>query len=60
MKKKDILKMTGLTEQEFYTKYPTEESFMMEYGGKIAGYEAGGTVSDSAKDDAAGEDIGKP
>lgn len=57
MKKKDILKMTGLTEKEFYERYPTEESFMMEYGGKIPMYSTG---SYSAKAAAAGKDIGKP
>jgi len=60
MTKKEILKMTGLSESDFYKKYPTQESFMMEYGGKIAGYESGGKVSYSAKDAAAGKDIGKP
>ncbi len=49
--------MTGLTEQEFYAKYPTEESFMMEYGGNIPMYSTG---SYSAKSAAAGKDIGKP
>lgn len=57
MKKQDILKMTGLTEKEFYERYPTEESFMMEYGGRINSYATGGY---SAKDAAAGKDIGKP
>lgn len=60
MTKKEILKMTGLSESDFYKKYPTQESFMMEYGGKIAGYESGGKISYSAKDAAAGKDIGKP
>lgn len=33
MKKKDILKMHGLTEEQFYKLYPTEESYRMAMGG---------------------------
>lgn len=33
MKKKDILKMHGLTEEQFYKLYPTEESYKMAMGG---------------------------
>lgn len=57
MNKKEILRMTGLTEKEFYRKYPTKESFMKEYGGKINSYATG---SYTAKDAAAGKDLGKP
>jgi hypothetical protein len=34
--KKDILKIAGVkSEKEFYKKYPTEEAFMAEHGGKF-------------------------
>jgi hypothetical protein len=32
MTKQEILKKHGLTEQEFYAKYPTQESYMQEFG----------------------------
>jgi len=32
MTKNEILKKHGLTEQEFYAKYPTQESYMQEFG----------------------------
>lgn len=38
MTKKEILKLTGLTESEFYTKYPTKESFEKDF----ASYKKGG------------------
>lgn len=44
MTKKEILKMTGLDESEFYKKYPTQEHFMAEYGGRITPYKKGGIV----------------
>jgi hypothetical protein len=33
MRKQDILKMHGLTEKEFYKKFPTEESYIKAMGG---------------------------
>lgn len=33
MRKQDILKMHGLTEAEFYKRYPTEEAYKMAMGG---------------------------
>lgn len=33
MRKKDILKMHGLTEEQFYKLYPTEEAYRMAMGG---------------------------
>jgi hypothetical protein len=44
MTKKEILKMTGLKESEFYKKYPTQEHFMAEYGGRITPYAYGGVT----------------
>ena len=44
MKKKDILKMHGLTEQEFYKLYPTEESYVKAMGGN---YDTGGSIVDA-------------
>lgn len=35
MKKKDILKMHGLSEAEFYKRYPTREVYEMAFGGVI-------------------------
>jgi hypothetical protein len=42
MTKQQILEMTGLSEQEFYNKYPDQQSFMMEYGGMVEQYGSGG------------------
>lgn len=36
--------MTGLSEQEFYNKYPDQQSFMMEYGGMVEEYKKGGWI----------------
>ena len=36
--------MTGLSEQEFYNKYPDQQSFMMEYGGMVEKYKKGGWI----------------
>ena len=36
--------MTGLSEQEFYNKYPDQQSFMMEYGGMVEQYKKGGWI----------------
>jgi hypothetical protein len=44
MTKQQILEMTGLSEQEFYNKYPDQQSFMMEYGGMVEQYKKGGWI----------------
>jgi hypothetical protein len=44
MTKQQILEMTGLSEKEFYNKYPDQQSFMMEYGGMIEEYKKGGWI----------------
>ncbi len=36
--------MTGLSEKEFYNKYPDQQSFMMEYGGMVEQYKKGGWI----------------
>ncbi len=36
--------MTGLSEKEFYNKYPDQQSFMMEYGGIVEQYKKGGWI----------------
>lgn len=44
MTKQEILDMTGLTEDEFYAKYPTEKSFQMAMGGMVKEYKKGGWI----------------
>jgi hypothetical protein len=44
MTKQEILEMTGLSEQEFYQQYPTQEAFEMAMGGMVEEYKKGGWI----------------
>jgi len=44
MTKQEILEMTGLSEQEFYQQYPTQEAFEMAMGGMVDEYKKGGWI----------------
>jgi hypothetical protein len=53
MKKKDILKLHKMTEEEFYKKFPTEESYMEAMG---SFFQSGGTAGSGRKTNLAGYD----
>lgn len=44
MTKKEILEMTGLSEEEFYAQYPTQKAFQKAMGGMVDEYKKGGWI----------------
>jgi len=60
MNKAQILKQTGLTEQEFYKLYPTQESYQMAMGGRMSYAYGGGMPPDEGTSYVQYDEAGNP